>query len=95
MLPDSSIALNSYKSGVIVLNKNGELKSIIDKSTGLINNFILSMFVDAQNGLWLATNNGISRIELPSQFSYYNEKLGLEGKVEKIYRDSVAYYHLT
>ena len=86
MLADSSIALHSYKNGVIVLNRNGELKSIINKSSGLFNSNIRSMYVGTQNGLWLATNNGISRIEAPSQFSYYDEQLGLEGKVEKIIR---------
>jgi len=95
ILADSSIALNSYNNGIIVLNRKGELITNINKSSGLVNDRIMVMFADKENGLWLATDNGISRIELPSPFTSYNEQMGVEGKIEKICRHQGTLYAAT
>ncbi|MEM6722287.1 MAG: triple tyrosine motif-containing protein [Bacteroidota bacterium] len=65
-LSDGTIALSTSKSGLIIMNKQGQVVQTIDESVGLPSNNVLSSFVDRQGSLWLATARGISRIETPS-----------------------------
>ncbi|NOX18388.1 MAG: response regulator [Chlorobi bacterium] len=92
ILSDGNIAVPSYNNGLLVFNKQGALLSMIDKSSGLTDQKILAAFADNQNGLWLATNNGIARIEYPSPFSYYKETSGVEGTVLTIVKHKETIY---
>jgi len=72
--------------GVIILDKNGKLYQLINKASGLRDEFVLKVFVDRQGSLWLGLNNGIARVESPSSVSRFQDKLGVESFVESIIR---------
>lgn len=61
---DDYIALGTVQNGLIVLNYKGELFTLLNVSSGLCNNTILSLNFDANNNLWLGLDDGISFIAL-------------------------------
>lgn len=85
VLGNELFALGTYK-GVAIIDRNGELKYFLDKSSGLIDHDTLYIFVDRQNGLWLAFNNGIARVNLPDPLSVYNEFHGISSSVNSVAR---------
>jgi signal transduction histidine kinase/DNA-binding response OmpR family regulator/ligand-binding sensor domain-containing protein len=70
--------------GVVILDKNGRLCQVVNKSSGLRNELVLNIFVDKQQGLWLALNNGIARVETPSPYSRFKDISGMDSFVESI-----------
>ncbi len=84
-LQDSLLAIATSR-GVVILDKNGNLCQIINKISGLRDEFVINLFEDAQGGLWLALNNGIARVETPSPVSRFQGALGMESFVLSISR---------
>ena len=95
LLSDGNIALGTLRQGVLLANAAGELLTVQDKSVGLIDNMVLGLFDDRQDGLWVLTDNGVSRLELPAELSFFNEKLGLQGSVENLARHEGRIYAAT
>jgi signal transduction histidine kinase/CheY-like chemotaxis protein/ligand-binding sensor domain-containing protein len=95
LLSDGNIALGTLRQGLLLLSPAGELLTVQDKSVGLIDDMVLGLYVDRQDGLWVLTDNGISRLELPGQLSYFNESLGLKGSVEALARHEGRIYAAT
>jgi len=80
-LKSSNFALATLYGGLFIFDKNGDVKTILDKSDGLQDDNIKNVFQDNSGNLWLALENGITKIEYSSPFSFYNDKKGLEGSV--------------
>ncbi len=94
-LSDGTIALGTSRKGVVIINHAGDVLQIIDKEASLQNSFVRSMCASNENTLFVALNNGISVIEIPSAFSFYDEKSGLEGAVNDIIRFNNKLYVAT
>ncbi|WP_084438903.1 triple tyrosine motif-containing protein [Algoriphagus mannitolivorans] len=78
-LKDGGIALGTQNAGVFILDQNGQLRYHLDKESGLMDLTIHYIFEDDQQGLWLAMNNGLARIDLVSPFTRIDDRLGLTG----------------
>jgi ligand-binding sensor domain-containing protein/DNA-binding CsgD family transcriptional regulator len=80
-LQDSSYALGSVGQGLFLLDS--DLKSLkkIDKSRGLANNTVLSLYEDIKNNIWLGLDNGITVINNDSPFSIYSDSDGVLGTI--------------
>jgi len=76
-LSENSFALGTQNAGVMIMNKKGEPKQLINKENGLQNNMVFDMKQDQHGDLWLALANGISFLNLNSPFRYYTEKYGI------------------
>ena len=86
-LPDSTIAVaTSLPGGVGIMSQKGELLRVIDEKTGLLSNNVSAAFIDRQGALWTGAHEGISRIELNSPFSVYDERTGLGKDVKVVIR---------
>ncbi|MDN5216976.1 response regulator [Fulvivirgaceae bacterium BMA12] len=85
--PDSTLIIgSSLGSGIIILNKDGQLRQVIDESTGILNRNVLNVYLDRQNALWIGTQGGIARVELNSVFSVFDHRLGLDGTIQSVIR---------
>jgi serine phosphatase RsbU (regulator of sigma subunit) len=73
------IVIGTRHGGLIFLNKNGEVIRTITKNKGLIDNFMNDVYQDNRNNLWLATNRGLSYVEISSPFTFYSDINGLSG----------------
>lgn len=85
-LNDGTIALRTQKSGVLVIDQNGDLLLKVDRETGLRNQDTNHIFQDREHGLWLALDSGVSRVEIPSRFSAFSEASGLLGSILAVRR---------
>ncbi len=85
-------ALATLYNGVIIVDTNGYLVSILDKNSGLHNQSVRFVSTDRQGGLWLGLEDGIARAEVASAFTAYYEHMGLNGKVYSMVRHRESLY---
>jgi len=79
---DNLILLGTIGKGYLKLDSNGRLIQNLDKSNGLINNTVLSIFEDKNSNIWLALDNGLSVINEKSPFKIFND---FDGKLGTVY----------
>ncbi len=90
MLKNGDMVFGTIKDGVYVADSEGEIKFHISKENGLVNNTVLSQFLDENNKLWLGLDNGISTIDLKNTNYFFND---ISGKLGAVY-DIVKYQDL-
>ena len=88
-LSDLSFAIGTVGQGLFLLDSDLKTYKIINKSKGLANNTILSLYEDSNSNIWLGLDNGITVINNNSPFSVYNDNNGVLGTVyaTKLYND--------
>lgn len=74
-------AYGTILNGIIIIDEEGKVVQRINKSSGLQNNTILSLYADNEENLWAGLDNGIDRIELNSPLYFYFDKAGQFGTV--------------
>jgi serine phosphatase RsbU (regulator of sigma subunit) len=79
-------ALSTSLNGVILVDSAGKIRSVINKEYGLTDNDVRQVISDRSGNLWLATNNGLSMVEISSPLSFYSDISGLPGTVTSIFR---------
>ena len=63
-LHQGRMAIATLLGGMIVLNPDGSFAFLVDESIGLPASRIYSVLQAREGSLWLATANGISRVDL-------------------------------
>ncbi|WP_295793618.1 triple tyrosine motif-containing protein [Mucilaginibacter sp.] len=81
MFSGKYIAYGTILNGVIIIDTAGNVVQHINKSSGLQNNTVLSLFIDNEQNLWAGLDNGIDRIEVNSPLYFYFDKSGRFGTV--------------
>jgi ligand-binding sensor domain-containing protein/DNA-binding CsgD family transcriptional regulator len=74
-------AFGTILNGLIIIDENGNIIQQINKTSGLQNNTVLSLYADNNENLWAGLDNGIDRIELNSPLYFYFDKTGKFGTV--------------
>ncbi|MCX2572961.1 ligand-binding sensor domain-containing protein [Pedobacter sandarakinus] len=74
-------AYGTILNGLIIIDESGKIVQKINKSSGLQNNTVLSLYADNEQNLWTGLDNGIDRIELNSPLYFYFDKTGQFGTV--------------
>jgi DNA-binding CsgD family transcriptional regulator len=75
------IAYGTILNGIIIIDTTGNVIQQINKSSGLQNNTVLSLYIDNEQNLWAGLDNGIDRIEINSPLYFYFDKTGRFGTV--------------
>ena len=78
-LPGDEYAIGTLKAGVLVFDSQGRIKNNYSSSQGMQDNTIYSLFMDQQQHLWTAADNGISQIQYNLPFRLFTDKSGLAG----------------
>ena len=78
---DKYYAYGTILNGIIIIDEAGNIIQRINKSSGLQNNTVLSLYSDNEQNLWAGLDNGIDRIELNSPLYFYLDKTGVFGTV--------------
>jgi ligand-binding sensor domain-containing protein len=76
-LQNNLFAIGTFRNGLVILNEEGEIVNLINEGAGLRNNSVRQLWLDAHGGLWLALNNGVSRIEIHLLFLTRNKVCGV------------------
>ncbi len=86
LLPNDRLAFGTTRSGVYITDLRGRILQHYDVSNGLQDKVVYGAFADHFGSLWLALDNGISRIETGSPFEYFDAGMGLTSNVLAIER---------
>ena len=81
LIPGKYFAFGTILNGIVIIDTAGKVVQHINKSSGLQNNTVLSLYTDAEQNLWAGLDNGIDRIEVNSPLYFYFDKTGKFGTV--------------
>ncbi len=82
---ENTILIGTSVQGVYFLDENLNILSHIDKKSLLVDNAVKSVYKDIAGNIWVATDNGISLIEINNPLSIITNQIsGIEGKLNKI-----------
>lgn len=94
MLSPEKMIICSGSNGLYLYDfTNGTYQNINRKNT-LLNNTVLSVFVDKEKDLWLGLDNGISHIETNSPVAILNDNSGVLGSVYAVTKTTNSKYLL-
>lgn len=85
-LRNGNFAMGTLTRGIAVINPQGSLVHLIEKGRGLGDNAVYNIEEDQQGSLWVTMSVGISRVELQTPMTWFNERNGLVGAVNDIIR---------
>ncbi|HTA83292.1 MAG TPA: SpoIIE family protein phosphatase [Bacteroidia bacterium] len=94
-LNEKNYSIGTLTGGVVVIDSSGKFVGAINKKNGLQDDGVNYQFLDSQEKLWLATNNGISKVDINSPVTTFNDQTGLEGRVLAITRNNGKLYAAT
>lgn len=86
VLPGGRFALGTLRGGVAVIDGAGSLLYVLDKSAGLRDQKVWYSYLDRDGGLWLALDDGLSRVDIASPITFFSDADGLEGWVGHVIR---------
>lgn len=78
-VPDGRIGLATLRGGLMLLDESSGAFEVLDSEQGLPNPTVRHLYVDAEQGLWLALDNGIARLEGRAAIDVWDERKGLRG----------------
>lgn len=73
-----AIATNN---GLLITDLEGRPMKLLNKESGLTGNYTTGATVDSGGSVWVTTTNGIDRVELFSQFTLFDKRMGVEGTI--------------
>jgi len=73
--------IGTIDKGIIHLDEKGKLLQKVDRSLGLLNNTVLSLFEDNQGIIWLGLDSGLSLLFQESPFREYRDEVGQFGVI--------------
>lgn len=85
-LYSGEIALFTSNEGLIIINAKGKIVKRVNTTTGIRVNDIKNIFEDKDHNLWLALNNGVSKINYNSPISFFGEESGIIGSVQAVHK---------
>jgi serine phosphatase RsbU (regulator of sigma subunit)/ligand-binding sensor domain-containing protein len=79
-------AIGTRLGGIFLIDSAGATVCVMNEKNGLSDNEIRQVMSDNDGNLWVATNNGISTIEISSPLSLYSERSGITGSITSVIR---------
>jgi len=80
-LGNNTYALGTINKGIIIINDKGKIIHRINKENGLQNGTIHYLYKDRQGGLWVAMTYGISRIEINTPITHFDDLSDIQGSI--------------
>lgn len=91
-LETGSLILGTVENGIYHISPSGDILENYNQTNGLLNNTILSLYVDKDKNLWSGLDNGIAVININSPFKIYQDNNGNIGSVYTSYKDDEYLY---
>lgn len=89
---DSIYALSTISGETIIIDKNWNVKDVINKETVGIKSAMHYLYYDKNNSLWIAHANGISQVDILSPFRFWNDDKGVNGTLSDVARINNYFY---
>lgn len=81
----------TIKNGLYVVDESGKIRQHLNRSSGLQNNTVLSLFIDDLDNVWLGLDNGIDYLKTSLPLSYLNYNFNIETAYATMYHDGRLY----
>jgi len=81
LLKNGNYVLSTTGKGLVIINSDGKLVNLINRNVGLQDESVYGIYQDKKGILWLALDNGISRVEIASPFSQFTLQSGISTSV--------------
>lgn len=95
-LANGMLAVGSTHSGIWIFDSTGTVRRILDGESGLNGGTVNNLYVDADQNIWVALDDGITRIEWPGEpITRFGAARGLHGQVTAIRRFGGTLYAAT
>lgn len=94
-LPSGHFVLGTLQGGLYFVDAHGKSFSHMSKVNGLPSDNIWALATDFDGGLWVATQNGLVRMDVASPLSYFDERNGVEGTIYSVHRHQGQLYVAT
>ena len=88
-------AIGTRGGGCVIINQKGEVERVFTKKTGLQNEDVVASFLDKDSQLWLALQNGVSKVDIESPVTFFSDKSGLSGTIQAITKHKKDLYVAT
>ena len=85
-LSDNTIAIATFGGGIVIVDQKFNPLYRINKNGGLIDDLVRLIYQDDNNNLWIATDNGISKINFPIQSTFFKHNSVSSGTVLRFFR---------
>ncbi len=85
-LSNGSYALSTTGKGLVILDAAGKILQLINRDVGLQDESVYSVYSDSKGTLWLALDNGISRVETNSPLTQFTNQSGINTATLSIQR---------
>lgn len=92
---DRMVVLATLRAGAIVLDDEGRVAAQFNSKTGLQNDCVYQICRDRGGALWMALNDGISRVEWPSPITIYDARHDIPKIINDIVRHDGRLYAAT
>jgi hypothetical protein len=83
---DSLMVFGSILNGIIFTDQQGNIYNRFNKSNGLNNNSVLSLYKGMDNGLWIGLDQGVNFLDLSTPFVHYANTGGTLGTIYALHR---------
>ncbi len=80
-LKDNTFVLGTISKGLFHLDQEGVVINRIDQTNGLGNNTVLKLFEDVDGNVWVALDNGMNCLNIPSYIKEFSDIDGTLGTV--------------
>lgn len=91
-LRNGNFAFATLLRGVVIINPFGEVVYHLEKGKGLGDNAVYNLMEDHQGALWVMMSVGISRVELQTPMTWFDERNGITGAINDIIRYNNTIY---
>ena len=90
-LSDGYFGIGTRRSGLIVLDRSGNMIQHVDKQMGMQNEYVTNLKVDKEGNLWVTLKEGISLIQISSPLSRILDTSNSETKIycSQIYQNKL------
>jgi|AntAceMinimDraft_17_1070374.scaffolds.fasta_scaffold00729_6 class 3 adenylate cyclase/ligand-binding sensor domain-containing protein len=94
-LKNGDFAFATHGGGTVIINDKGNLIQTLNTEKGIQNDTHYFIAQNNQQSLWFAMDNGISKAEINSPLSFWDEASGLKGAVLSVIRYNNIIYVAT
>ncbi|GAB2784753.1 hypothetical protein GCM10027275_31300 [Rhabdobacter roseus] len=85
-LRNNSLLISTLSDGLLALSPDGAIQYTIKAGGGLQDTQVNYLFRDRDNNVWMALNEGIAQVDVPSPISKFDRTNGLKGEVTAVTR---------
>ena len=79
-IDDETLAIGTYYGGIVIVDTQGNIVRVIDRTSGMPDQAVNGLFVDRERNLWITTESGLARMDSSGAVTLFDDVNHLAGK---------------